>query len=433
MFEFFRKTLWTCKLSQKTYVTRKLLNALRITVLSIRCFLANNCALRASALTFYTLLSVVPVMALGFAVAKGFGLDKKLEQWLYQVLSEQPDIAERIITFAANMLDGAKGGVIAGVGAIMLLYSTVRLMVQAEAAFNGIWGIHSHRPILRQLSDYLSLAFLCPIVIGVTSSVTAFATSHMALVSGYIPFLKPTHPLSYICTLFVFPFFLTWLLFTFIYIFLPNTKVHFTAAAAGALAAGILYHLVQGLYFAAQYTVGKYNAIYGGFAALPLFLLWLQVSWTIILYGSELAFSFQNVSSYEGSPGDGTFGQLRRTLYALKIMRLCSINFESGFAPLSEPVISSRLEIPIRAARSVLFDLVRCGMLVTVVLPDESVAYQITRPTERITPVSVLRSLQENDSDSELSPQDPALLCLTHLWNGAASLAQNKPLTQIRL
>lgn len=431
MIRFFKTTIWTMKLAEHNFFIRAMIKTARIVILSFRYFMKNNCMLRASALTYYTLLSIIPVAALAFAIAKGFGLYTRLENWLRHSLADKPEVADKIIEFASTMLDSAKGGIIAGFGAIALLIITIRLMMQIENSLNDIWGVKTGRTLIRKISDYLSIVLLCPLLIITSTGITVYATMRLSSMAKDFPGLSETMMVLLALSSKALPFIMTWLVFTFIYIFIPNTKVKILPALTGGLIGGLLYYIVQTLYLAAQYTVAKYNAIYGSFAALPLFLIWLQMSWTFILLGAEIAFSCQNVSSYEGTPGDGDVGLARKNIYAIKIVRLCAVIFAAKARPLTDAEISRKLEIPVRTTRMILYELTCVRLLSKVILDDHIEAYQIAVPPETLTPVTVIRSLQNLVPDEGLDTSDPVYQNLNRIWENAARSVDNRPLVDL--
>ena len=407
MIQFFKTTLWTTKLADHTPVVRAMLNMLRIAILSSRFFLKNNCMLRASALTYYTLLSIIPVAALAFAIAKGFGLYTRLERWLRHSLADKPEVAEKIIEFASSLLESARGGIIAG------------------------FGVKTGRTLIRKISDYLSIVLLCPLLIITSTGITVYATMRLSSMAKDFPGLSEPMMVLLALSSKALPFLMTWLVFTFIYIFIPNTKVKILPALTGGLIGGLLYYVVQALYLAAQYTVAKYNAIYGSFAALPLFLIWLQMSWTFILLGAEIAFSCQNVSSYEGTPGDGDVGLARKHIYAIKIVRLCATAFAAKALPLTDVEISRRLEIPVRTTRQILYELTCVHLLSKVLLDERMEAYQVAVPPETLTPISVIRALQNLVPDEGLDTSDPVYQNLNRIWESAEKSIDNRPLIEM--
>lgn len=430
MLNFFKSGIWTLRAADFPPFVRSLIALLRIIVLSVRCFFKNNCMLHASALTYYTLLAIVPVAALAFAIAKGFGLYARLETWFRGTLVGKEEVAEKIITFSNNLLENTKGGLIAGIGAIALLYITIRLMMQIEKSLNDIWGVKTGRAILRKISDYLAIVLLCPLIIIVTTGATVYTTVQLSQMANAIPGISGT--MNAFLALFsrTLPVIITWLIFAFIYIFIPNTRVRIIPALTGGFIAGVLYYVVQVLYIAAQYNVAKYNAIYGSFAALPLFLIWLQISWTFILLGAEIAFACQNVSSYEGTPGDGSVGSRRKLVYAIKLVRTCARAFLNRQPPLTDTELSAKLEIPVRTTRLLLYELCDAGILVKVAPGERGDAFQVALPPEDITPVRIMRALQDPALDKGLDTADPVCREIEDIWKSAELSPVNRNLAE---
>ncbi len=430
MLNFFKSGIWTLRAADFPPFVRSLIALLRIIVLSVRCFFKNNCMLHASALTYYTLLAIVPVAALAFAIAKGFGLYARLETWFRGTLVGKEEVAEKIITFSNNLLENTKGGLIAGIGAIALLYITIRLIMQIEKSLNDIWGVKTGRAILRKISDYLAIVLLCPLIIIVTTGATVYTTVQLSQMANAIPGISGT--MNAFLALFsrTLPVIITWLIFAFIYIFIPNTRVRIIPALTGGFIAGVLYYVVQVLYIAAQYNVAKYNAIYGSFAALPLFLIWLQISWTFILLGAEIAFACQNVSSYEGTPGDGSVGSRRKLVYAIKLVRTCARAFLNRQPPLTDTELSAQLEIPVRTTRLLLYELCDAGILVKVAPGERGDAFQVALPPEDITPVRIMRALQDPAPDKGLDTADPVCREIEDIWKSAELSPVNRNLAE---
>lgn len=289
---FFNQTLWQTRRGERPAIQWSLIRLLRTLILAARGFVSHHGALRASSLTFYSLLSVVPVAAMAFGVAKGFGFEKTLQRELLENFAAQQEVVEQIIGFAQNLLDNTKGGMVAGIGIIVLFYTVVRVLGNIEDAFNSIWGVRS-RPPLRKLSDYLTIMLICPILMIMSGSATVYITSQVSAISNRYELLQMVGPVI-LLGLQLIPYILIWLLFTLIYMIMPNTRVRVSSALFAGVLAGTTFQIVQAAYIHFQIFVAKYNAIYGSFAALPLFLMWLQVSWFIVLIGAELSHAFQN-------------------------------------------------------------------------------------------------------------------------------------------
>ena len=377
-----------------------LIRLLRIIILSIRGLIEDKGPLRASALTFWSSLSVVPVAAMLFGIAKGFGFESALKRQLIEKLEGQEEVVTWIIKFANTMLETVKGGVMAGVGILILFWTIIKVLSNIEDSFNDIWGVKKSRPIVRKISDYLSLMLIGPVLFIVASTITVLITSQVKIFVQKISLLGPISPFIFMM-LKLLPYCAIWALFIVMYIFMPHTKVRFKSAALAGVIAGTLYQIFQGLYIFFQIGVAKYNAIYGGFAALPLFLIWLQVSWLIVLFGAEIAFAHQNVDTYEFEPDCLRISYSFRRLLSLRVVQLLVKDFSNGERWCDETEISQKLEIPIRLVRQILYDLVESGIVSPVKLNDDNMsAYQPALNPEAITIKYVLDALEKHGSDN---------------------------------
>ncbi|MFH0985111.1 MAG: YihY/virulence factor BrkB family protein [Candidatus Omnitrophota bacterium] len=359
---FLKQDIWRIRRRDATGIRGKGVRLLRIFLLSFSQFSSDMCSLRAAALTFFSLLSIVPVLAMSFGIAKGFGLDKLLREKLLESMQGQQEILNRIITFAETMLDNTKGGLVAGVGVALLLWSVIQVLGNIESSFNGIWGIKKERTLGRKFTDYLSLMLVAPVLYIVATSATVFAASQVVVITQKLAFLGAVVPLI-LMGLKLISFLLFGGLLTYLYIAMPNGKVHFKSALLGGVVAGVLYQIVQWFYIRFQIGASSAGAIYGSFAALPLFLIWLQTSWRIVLYGAELAFSHQNEQTFEFEQDCLSASYEIRKLLSLRITQLCVSRFAPGFPPLSAEEIAAQLEMPIRLTRDLLFHLTEAHIL----------------------------------------------------------------------
>ena len=259
--------------------------------LTIRFFTAKRVMAQASALTYSTLLAFVPIVAVIFAIARGFGYNKYIEIWFRDTLSSQPQAAEAIIGFVNSYLVHTKSGIFLGIGLIFMLYTVLMLMNNVEETLNHVWQVNNSRPIIRSFTNYLAVFLLFPILliiaIGLSFYMTAFAAemSHFEYLGSMV-----RHLLDLI------PYILLSLLFIGLYIYMPNTKVKPSCAIVPGILAGVGMQILQIAYIHSQIWVTGYNAIYGSFAALPLFMLWIQMSWTICLFGAQLTYTNQNMN-----------------------------------------------------------------------------------------------------------------------------------------
>lgn len=391
--EFCRVGVWRIRVKNVEGMKGVLIRQLRIVLLAIRGFTEDKCQLRASALTFFSLLSIVPVVAMAFGIAKGFGVEQLLEKQLYERLQGQEEVTAQIIQFANTFLENSKGGVIAGVGIVVLFWSVIKVLGNIESSFNDIWGIKKSRHLGRKFTDYLSIMLICPILLIMSSSLTVLIISQVKNILAKITILGPVAPFI-MMGINLLPYAVIWVLFTFLYIFLPNTKVKFKSGLVGGIIAGSIYQIVQCGYITFQVGVSKYGAIYGSFAALPLFLVWLQISWLIVLLGAEVAFAEQNVETYEFEPDCLKVSHAFKRCLSVAIMQGCVKRFHEGLKPQSADEISHDMEIPIRLMNQILFELTEAGLL-SEVKDNESVvsAYQPAMDIEDLSIMKVVAGL----------------------------------------
>jgi len=393
--QFLKTDIWRIRSSKLSGQKSFWIRQLRIILLAIRGFGEDKCQLRASALTYYSLMSVVPVVAMAFGIAKGFGFEKLLEEKILGGVQGQEEVALQIIGFARSFLENTRGGLIAGIGVVALFWTVIKVLGNIESSFNDIWGIRAARTPARKIGDYLSIMLICPILIIMSSSVTVLVTSQITLIVEYLTFLGPVGD-AILFSLQVLPYAVIWIVFTFIYKFMPNTKVQLKSALIAGIIAGTSYQVVQIIYIYFQVAVSKYGAIYGSFAALPLFLIWLQLSWLIVLFGAEVSFAEQNVETYEFEADCLKVSHSFRELLSLNIVHLCVKKFRQAERALSANEISHELEIPVRLVRQILYELVEARVLSEVKLDDtETMAYQPARDIEHLTITNVLNKLNQ--------------------------------------
>ena len=397
--DFLSYDLW--RIRSRKLPPRKsfLIRQLRMLILAFRGFDEDNCSLRASALTYYSLMSVVPMAAMAFGIAKGFGLQKLLEREIMEQFRGQEEVIARVMEFARSMLETTRGGLIVGVGVAFLFYLIIKLLGNIEKSFNDIWGVTRARSLFRRISDYLSIMLIAPLLLAMSGSVTVFIRTQIVYFTQHISLLGPLSPLI-LFSLKLLPFLVIWALFTFMYVFLPNTKVRVRAALVGGIVAGTIFELLQWGYIAFQVGVTKYGAIYGSFAALPLFLIWLHISWMIVLFGAEIAFATQNVDTYEFEPDALRVKPSFKRILALRIANLCVKDFCSGQRPRNAEEISRVLEIPIRLVNQILFELVHSGVLSEVNGGmEDNPRFQPARNVEVLTLSYVLQALDALGTD----------------------------------
>jgi len=396
---FLRGDIWRIRAKDRPRRKSLLLRTLRVVILSVRGVSSERVALRASALTFYSLLSVVSVAAMVFGIAKGFGFESALEKLLLSSLEGQEEIVKKIVDFAHALLEDVKGGFIAGLGLLILFYTIIKILSNIENALNDIWGIKKPRNLSRKITDYLSVMLMGPVLFFMSSTLTVYVSGSVRQIVEGTSVLRVVSPgISFLLQF--LPFISLWLLFSFVYIFIPNTKINWSSGILGGIIAGTLYHLFQWFYISLQIGVAKYNAIYGGFAALPLFFIWMQTGWLIVLFGAEIAFAHQNVETYEFEQECLTVSHAFKRLLSLRILHLMVRKYWQGEKPYTSRQIAHDLEIPIRLVNEILFELVASG-LASEVKADEGtgIAYEPARDPDSMTIKNVVETLEQHGSD----------------------------------
>lgn len=308
---------------------------------------------QSAAMTFYTLISIVPIVALVFAVVKGFGLVDGLVENLYSIFPQMPEVVDYVVEFAQKTLARTQGGWVAAISLVTLFWSVIRVFGSVEDAFNNIWEVKSSRSIARKYSDYITIVIIAPILWIAASSAGTYMTEIFGVnESAWLQVVSK-----------LFSFVITWLMFTFLYIVLPNTKVRIGSAVISAIIAGSTFLIFQWGYVFLQKWMTSYNAIYGSFAALPLFLIWMQTSWQILLLGGELSFAFQNIQRFDEERESLLASYDCRRKLMLGIMVFVGRAFRNGQGAVPVAEIRERLALPTRILSNVLFTLVEAGLL----------------------------------------------------------------------
>ena len=367
---FIKEDLWLLHEQRLPPFKAAIIKTLKIVILSVQGFSSDLCLLRASALTLYSILSIVPVIAMLFGIAKGFGFETMLEQRLLEQAPDQDAMVLQLISFAQNLLESTKGGVVAGIGIVVLFWTIISVIGNIEESFNYIWKISTGRSISRKFSDYLSLMLLAPVLLIASGSITVFLDTKINWLMTVIE-LPEFGTWLVIKALSLSPLALMIALFTFTFIFMPNHKINYRAGIIAGIITGIMYHLLQGAYLSLQIGVSKYNAIYGSFAALPLFVVWLQTGWMIVLFGCEMAFFLQNYETYRNNNRFSDLSFSLKKVIALQITHLIIKNFIQLNNPLTADEIATKLVIPIAIIQPVLSKLIISHIIVEFKNQDE--------------------------------------------------------------
>ncbi len=396
---FFKRDIWRMPIDELPPLRAFLLKQLKILIIALRGFREDKVQLRASALTYYTLLSLVPVVAVAFGIAKGFGLDEYLENELSKAFAGREEVFEWVLSFSQSLLDATRGGLMAGIGLIILFWTIMKVLSHIEHSFNEIWQINQPRSLARKFADYFSMMLIAPIFIILANGFTVFIITQIHNITQNFVLLGFLSPIIMFFVQLI-PYMLLWVLFTIMYLVMPNTRVNFASALLAGIVAGTLFQVVQWSYIHFQVGVSRYNAIYGSFAALPLLLLVMQVSWLVVLFGAEISFANQNVEQYEFEAESLNMSSYNRRLLTLYIAHLLVKNFENGVPPYTARQISNELEIPIRLVRELLYELIDINVVSAAKTKfAKETAYQPAIDINRITIKYISDKLEHRGMD----------------------------------
>lgn len=367
--------------------------------LSVRSFLDRDLQSQAAAMTYKTVLAIVPALALIFAISKGFGSQNLIQSELVKFFPVQSEAVDATFKFVDSYLATANEGVFVGVGIVFLLYTLISLLGSVEDSFNLIWGIKRGRTIGRKITDYTAILLILPVMLVCTSGITVFMSS---LLQTAFPFKVLTPLISGIVDF--IGIVLGWLLFAGTYTLVPNTHVKFKNAFIAGILAGTGFIVLQWLFVTGQIYVTRYNAIYGSFAFLPLLLLWLQLVWLITLAGGVLCYASQSIYEFSFSNEIARISPDYRFRIILGVLLIAVKRREQGLKPIDEGEISAGYGLPISLITKAVNDLVDVGLLERVLVandnesPSRGIAPALD--TDVITLGLVTRRLANNGSHS---------------------------------
>jgi len=445
---FFQHDLWNLRAGELPLPTRVGLHAVRMGTLVVSGFKRNQCSLQAASLTFFSLMALIPILALTLAMARSFGaadlakeqLNKQLNGWMAQMeqavevrtattdeagaqaqaevtkafSSQVREIADKIFA----QIDQLHFGTLGGIGAVMLIWTVIGVLGKVEESFNGIWGVERSRTLVRKFADYLMVILILPFLITAASTVpvAAMATKFMEGTVGG----TASHAFRSLLDSALFKTSVTLatgtLTFAFLLGFMPNTRVRLVPALAGGLVTVILFVVWLKLCAMAQIGIGKYSTLYGGFAVLPILLMWVYTSWQIVLLGSEIAFAVQNFDTYMLEKNAAGASLRARVLLAIALCaetaRLSRMK-EGG--PFAAEAFAKQRGIPHRFVMDILDDLMRSGLLAEVAgRPGEVL---LCRGGDTVTVADITRVFLD-------AGEPPEALGLEHLAPPVLSLSQ---------
>lgn len=359
-------------------------NLLKTINLSVSSFLSHDLQSRACALTYRTLLALVPALALLLAIGRGFGLQQILQDQLIKYFPSQHTVLNAAFGFVDSYLKEASGGVFVGIGIVFLLWTLISLLSSVEDCFNNIWQIVRGRLFWRKVTDYLAIFLILPVIMICASGLQLFMTTSLKTLLPY-DFIDSALPVLLDCLSIV----LTWLFFAGSYMLIPNTKVKPIPAIIAGVAVGSAYQILQWLFVSGQMYVAKYNAIYGSFSFLPLLLLWLQLVWLFTLIGGVLCYASQNISEYNFSEKIDRISTNYRLQIAIVIMGIISKRFYEEKQPVSASEISQTYAIPINLVRPLVAKLNAAKLVNYLQSEDNDLTNHPLQPALEITDLTV--------------------------------------------
>ena len=334
--------LWDVKPSDLTRFKRAFYTLAKMVVMVARDFIANLVQLQAMALAFKTLLSLAPLLAVIFSILKGLGVHNRMEPALAEALSPLGDKGREVTAYLIGFVDKMSAGALGSVGLVTLFLTVISLMGTIEQAFNTIWRVKSPRNFVRKFSDYLSVILVGPVLVVAALTITATLQSNT-----FVQKLMSLEPFGTVILSFLrlIPYLTLWGAFSFMYVFVPNTRVKLSAALVGGFVAAVLWQTVGWGFTKFVASSTHYYAIYSSFAVLLLFFLWLQAGWLIVLLGAQVAYAYQHLDYYTGEQAALTDSAAGREKLALQLMCLVGRNFYRGLDPMNVSELGAELRI----------------------------------------------------------------------------------------
>jgi membrane protein len=387
--DYFVKGIWSADISSFGRLKVFAINALRLAYVAVREFTEGHLTLRAMSLVYTTLLSLVPLLAFSFSVLKAFGVHNQIEPLLSNFLGALGPKGEEITGKIIGFVENIKVGVLGTIGLSLLVYTVISLMQKIESAFNSIWKIKRSRSLARRFSDYTSVILIGPVLMfsamGLTASIKS-TTVVQTLVS-----LEPFGTLIYLVSK-LLPYLFVCAAFTFLYIFIPNTRVKFRSALAGGFIAGVLWETTGWMFASFVVSSTKYDAIYSGFAILVMFMIWLYLSWLILLVGAEVSFHHQYPQFLTVKKETLLLSNRLKERMAFLIMYLIGYNFYHSKQSWTLDSLVNRLGIPVEVVQDMLETLEKNALIIET--GDNPPAYLPAMDIERIKLKDLINSIR---------------------------------------
>lgn len=381
----------------------KLASMVRLVVFTAENYKKTRSNLWASSISYYALLSIVPILAIAFSIAKGLGIEELIRNQILKNSPLQEEALEKLILFSEKLMSSAKGGVLAGVGFLFLGWSVIKIFTLIERSFNEIWGVKRQRTLIRKFTDYFSIVLMFPMVLLLSNGVVTTLQMH---------FISDKSPLFFIIQW--TPYLLLILFFTLLYLIIPNTKVNFSHALLAGIVVGILFQGLQMSMIKFQVVLLNYNKIYGSFSVIPIFMIWQKIVWIIIILGAHLSFILQNSYkfSYTIEGINLTFASKRDILFI--ICQVMAKNYEEEGAPLTAGFIAKKLSIATGTVSEMLEILVHLDVIAELFSPLEEREFKLKKNINTFTVKEFVDALENYGFIQNIQGDEEVMTAVTN-------------------
>lgn len=404
--------IWEMPHKEISKIRKFLIDVTRTIVLAIKGYLNNDLGIRSAGLTYSTAFAIVPLLALIIAIAKGFGVEKLIQDFLESTFAAQSDIIPTIMDFVEQYLQTMRNGLFIGVGIIILIVSVMSLFMTVESSLNEIWQVKKSRSIVKQFTTYFTGLVLLPFLIAIISGFSIYF--HTVFSNTFL--FELFSPITKVLIRGV-PYFLSIIFFTLLYIIVPNTKVKFKNGLLAGVIAGISFQFFQFLYITGQINLTRYNAVYGGFAAIPLLLFWIKISCQMFLIGAEISYISQNLRIYDFVKDAKAISSRYKEYLTLFVAYVIIKRFKEKKAPTTSSIVVAEYSIPTRLVHQILRKLKEAGLVVTVKDNEQNIGYQPAHDINSMSLTSILESLNNCGSEFFLDKNNDELRAFNEKLN----------------
>ncbi|MBE9487973.1 MAG: YihY/virulence factor BrkB family protein [Bacteroidetes bacterium] len=400
---FIRHDIWFNRFTSASPFFKWLIKEIKVILYTLTNYERHNIAVRSSALAFYTALSIVPLAAMISGIMSGFGITQSIIEYIKLEIPQYTEIIDQVIEISNSYIKNYQKGIFTGIVVVIVFWAVLKVFINIEKAFNHVWEVRRGRSLSRKVSDYLMILFTTPVIFVLYKSGRSELTEVLYQLSNGSDFLY--HLLNIAIALGTY--IVTAVIFMIIYGVFPNTKVKFSSALHSSLFISLIYLGFQEFYIYFQTSLSSYNVIYGSFAAIPLFLLWIHITWQIVLFGSELSFAYQNIKQYEFERESEKMSDFYRMKITIMTMSLIAKNFISNDKPFSPEELSNKMNVPLALINESLYKLEESDFIISID-KKENREYSIL-PTKDVTNLKIMdifKSVQHNGQNDFIETEN---------------------------